>query len=73
MAPITRERAERIAKAQACARCGEYSYKRVIVRPATKHLQESLGIMWSAEKVCGVCDAQIEMGIDEQGDVVYDS
>jgi hypothetical protein len=73
LAPISRERAERIAKAQACGRCGEYSYKRVSVKPAPQRLQESLGIMWSAEKVCGVCDAQIEMGISDEGDVIYDS
>lgn len=72
MAPITRERAERIAKAHACGRCGEYSYKRVTVKPAPKNQQESLGIAWSVEKVCGVCDAHLEMGIDEEGDIVFD-
>lgn len=73
MAPITRERAERIAKAHACGRCGEYNYKRVTIKQATKHQQESLGIMWSVEKVCGVCDAHLEMGIDDEGDIVFDS
>lgn len=72
MAPITRERAERIAKAHACGRCGEYSYKRVTVKPAAKHQKESLGIAWSVEKVCGVCDAHLEMGIDEEGDIIFD-
>jgi transcription elongation factor Elf1 len=70
---ITRERAERIAKSHACQRCGEYSYKRVSVKPATKQLQESLGIVWSAHKTCGVCDAENEMGIDQEGDIVYAS
>jgi transcription elongation factor Elf1 len=69
--PISRERAERIAKAQACENCGEYSYKRVSVKPASKQLRESLGIIWSAEKVCGVCDAQFEVGIDPEGAIVY--
>jgi hypothetical protein len=73
LAPITRERAERIAKAQACGNCGEYSYKKVSVKPAPPRLQESLGIVWSAEKVCGVCNAHLEMGIAEDGDIVFDS
>jgi transcription elongation factor Elf1 len=70
---ITRERAERIAKAHACENCGEYSYKSVSVKPAPKRLQESLGIAWSAEKVCGVCDAHLELGIDQEGTIVYAS
>ena len=68
---IDRERAVRIAKAQACGRCGEYSYKKVSVKPASARLKESLGISWSAELVCGVCDAHLELGIDEEGEVVY--
>jgi transcription elongation factor Elf1 len=68
---ITQERAERIAKAHACEICGEYSYKKVSVKPATKRQQESLGIAWSAEKICGVCDAHHEMGITSDGDIVY--
>jgi hypothetical protein len=71
LAPIDRDRAVRIAKAQACGRCGEYSYKRVSVKPAPQRLQESLGISWSAEMVCGVCDAHLEVGINEEGEVVY--
>jgi transcription elongation factor Elf1 len=70
---ITRERAERIAKAHACENCGEYTYKRVSVKPATKRQQETLGIAWTAEKICGVCDAHLEMGINDEGDIVYAS
>ena len=68
---ITRERAERIAKAHACGNCGEYSYKRVTVKPATKRLAESLGVAWSTEQTCGVCNAHIELGIDVDGTIVY--
>jgi hypothetical protein len=68
---ITQERAERIAKSHACDNCGEYSYKKVSVKPATKDRQEELGIAWSAEKVCGVCNAHIELGISADGDIVY--
>jgi transcription elongation factor Elf1 len=68
---ITRERAERIAKAHACENCGEYSYKRVSVKPASKRQKESLGVAWLAEKACGVCNAHHEMGISDDGDIVY--
>ncbi|HKN66407.1 MAG TPA: hypothetical protein VJW73_09030 [Gemmatimonadaceae bacterium] len=71
MARITRERAERIAKAHACERCGEYSYKRVVITPANKAQQESLKVIWQAVKVCGVCGAQQELGIAADGDIVY--
>lgn len=73
MKRITRERAERIAKAHACENCGEYTYKRVSVKPATKRQRETLGIAWTAEKICGVCDAHLEMGINDEGDIVYAS
>ena len=73
MPKITAERAERIAKAHACPNCGEYSYKRVSVKPATQRLQESLGIAWSAFKTCGVCNAEHELGIDDEGEIVFSS
>jgi transcription elongation factor Elf1 len=69
--PITRERAERIARAHACERCGEYSFKRVIVKPAPASLRDELGAVWVATKTCGVCGLHQELGLDEDGDVVY--
>ena len=72
MTKISKERAERIAKAHACVKCGEYSYKRISVKPASKRLEESLGVVWSSQQVCGVCDAHFELGIDDEGTVVYD-
>ena len=71
MAPITRERAERIAKAHPCERCGEYTYKKLTVKPATAALAEELGVAWIATKVCGVCALQQEVGMDEDGDIVF--
>jgi hypothetical protein len=68
---IGKERAVRIAKAHACERCGEYTYKKVAVKPATKQQEKELGIAWTAEKVCGVCDAHLELGINSEGDIVY--
>lgn len=72
MSAISRERAELIAKSHACPNCGEYSYKRVTVKPATPQLRESLGIEWSASKTCGVCNALNELGIAADGDIVYE-
>lgn len=69
--PISRERAERIAKAHACDNCGEYSYKRLVVKAADDALRDEMGEAWHATKVCGVCGLQQEMGIDDDGDVLY--
>ena len=67
--PVTEERVERIAKAHACEKCGEYSYKRVSVKKAPKDRQED--VVWIAEKVCGVCETEHELGIAEDGRIVY--
>ena len=68
---ISRERAERIARSHACENCGEYSYKRVVVKPASDQNRTELNEVWHATKICGVCGMQQEMGIDAEGDVVY--
>ena len=68
---ISHDRAERIARAHACVRCGEYSYKRLVVKPSDEALRAELGEQWHALKVCGVCGLQQEMGIDDDGDVLY--
>ena len=70
-APISRERAERIARAHACTRCGEYSYKRVVVRPASDAVKGALAVAWQAALHCGICGTHQELGIDEEGDIVY--
>jgi transcription elongation factor Elf1 len=69
--PITKERAERIAKAHGCVVCGEYTYKKLTVRTASAAVRDETGAVWQAVKVCGVCGAEQEMGLDEDGDVVY--
>ncbi len=71
MAKITQERAERIAKAHACEQCGEYSYKKVAVKPAPKSQRDALKVAWVATKVCGVCGVQQEVGMDAEGDIIY--
>ena len=59
------------ARAHAGVRCKEYTYRRVVVKPATPSLQEALGEVWHALLVCGVCGTTQELGIDADGDVVY--
>lgn len=71
MAPITRERAERIARAHACERCGEYTYKKLTVKAASPAIHDELHAVWIATKTCGVCGLQQDVGIDEDGDVVF--
>lgn len=71
MARITRERAERIARAHACEQCGEYSYKKLSVKPALKAHRTELNVAWQAVKVCGICGMEQELGIDQEGDIVY--
>jgi transcription elongation factor Elf1 len=71
VANITPERAERIAKGHACEQCGEYSYKKLKVKPVAKAKRSELNEEWVAVKTCGVCGLQAEMGIDGEGDIVY--
>lgn len=67
--PITEARAERIAKAHPCQKCGEYTYERVSVKQAPKGQQED--VVWIAEMLCGVCDTEHELGLAEDGRIVY--
>ena len=69
--PISRERAERIARAHACERCGEYSFKKLVVKPAPASLRDELNAVWVATKICGVCGLNQELGLDEEGDIVF--
>ncbi|MGA9836924.1 MAG: hypothetical protein WBQ26_06375 [Gemmatimonadaceae bacterium] len=71
MPKITKERAERIARSHACEVCGEYNYKKLAVKPASAEMRKSLGVTWLAMKTCGVCDAIQELGINDDGDIVY--
>lgn len=69
--PITRDRAEIIARAQACEHCREYNYKKVQVRPASESHQRALQAVWVVRRICGVCGLESEMGLDADGDVVF--
>ncbi len=68
---ISRDRAERIARAHACVQCGEYNYRKFSVKEALEGHRQEFGEEWHAVLVCGVCGVQQELGIDGEGDVVY--
>ena len=68
---ISRERAERVARAHACTGCLEYSYRRVKVEAADPRVRDALQVEWRATLVCGVCGREQELGIDGDGDVVF--
>ena len=70
-APIKKDRAERIARAHACENCGEYTYKRLVVKTASAEHKKEFGEIWHVVKECGVCGMRQEMGIDAEGDIVY--
>lgn len=71
MTPINRERAERIARSVPCPSCGEYSFKKLKVTESSDAHKETLGEVWHASKICGVCGGLLEIGIDAEGDIVY--
>ena len=73
MSRIPRERAERIARGHACSHCKEYSYRKLVVKPAPQSIEKELGAIWIAVRTCGVCDYQSELGIEADGDIVYES
>ncbi|MEO7963732.1 MAG: hypothetical protein ABIT38_07475 [Gemmatimonadaceae bacterium] len=68
---ITIERAERIARSHACERCLEYSFKRLVVKPASAAHKQSLNAVWYVQRICGVCGLETEMGLDAEGDIVF--
>jgi transcription elongation factor Elf1 len=68
---ISKERAEKVAKAHACEHCGEYSYKKLTIKPATASNRKEFGEVWHCMKICGVCGMEQEMGIDAEGEIAY--
>ena len=71
--PISRERAERIARAHACPACLEYTWRKVSIREPSVALRAELKVAWTAALVCGVCGHHVELGIEEDGDIAYSS
>lgn len=70
MPTVTKERAELIARAQACPRCHEYTYKRMKLRAADPGDQVT-GAAWIADMVCGVCSAHLQLALESDGDVLF--
>lgn len=70
---ITKDRAERIARGHACENCGEYTIKKLKVVEATPSVKEALKAIWVAKKTCGVCGMEQEVGMDDDGDIVFAS
>jgi len=70
MPVVTKERAELIARAQACPRCSEYTYKRMKLR-AAEPSDHVAGAAWIAELVCGVCSAHLQLALESDGDVLF--
>jgi len=71
LAKISRERAERIARSHACEHCQEYSYKRVTVKPASASHRKTFKEVWHVVAICGVCGLEQELGIAEDGEIIY--
>ena len=71
MAKISRERAERIARSHACEHCQEYSYKKMSVKPASAAHRKTFNEAWHVVAVCGVCGLEQELGIAEDGEIIY--
>ncbi|MBI2795443.1 MAG: hypothetical protein HYX65_01930 [Gemmatimonadetes bacterium] len=69
--PISKAMAERVARAHGCVRCGEYSYKKVKIVEATPEAAAQFKEAWHALLRCGVCGAESELGLDEEGEVLY--
>jgi hypothetical protein len=68
---ISRERAEFIARAQACDHCHERNFKKLAVKPAPDSHMKELQAVWVVRRVCGVCGMESELGLDAEGDVVF--
>lgn len=71
MKSISQDRAQRIAKGHPCEHCGEYSFKKLKVKPATESFRKEFGEVWHVIKTCGVCGMHHELGIDAEGEIVY--
>ncbi len=70
MTIVSKERAELIARGQACPRCREYTYKKIKLRAAGES-DHVLGAAWIAEMVCGVCAAHLQLALESDGDVLF--
>ena len=70
MTTVTKERAELIARGQACPRCREYTYKKIKLRAAIES-DHIAGAAWIAEMICGVCAAHLQLALESDGDILF--
>lgn len=68
---ISHKRAVVIARALACSHCREYTFRKVVVKPAPDSQRKALQVVWVAHRICGVCGLETELGLDADGDVVF--
>ena len=69
--PIDQGRAERIGRSHRCDRCLEYSFKKLVVKPAAPSHRQALGAEWMVFRICGVCGLESELALDADGDILY--
>ena len=43
------------------------------MKPAPKSIADELGAVWVVARICGVCAHQGELGMDGEGDIVFES
>lgn len=68
---IDQTRAERIARSHACDRCLEYSFRKLVVKPAAPSHRKELSAVWVVNRICGVCGLEQELALDAEGDIIY--
>ena len=41
------------------------------MKPASESHRKELKVAWIATKTCGVCGAELELGLNDEGEIVY--
>jgi hypothetical protein len=49
----------------------EYSFKKLVVKPAAPSHRAELGAVWIVTRACGVCGLESELALDAEGDIIY--
>jgi hypothetical protein len=68
---IDQTRAERIARSHACDSCREYSFRKLVVKPANAAHRKEFNAAWVVIRICGVCGLEQELALDAEGDIIY--
>ena len=70
-APIDQARAERIGRSHPCDRCLEYSFKKLVVKPAAAAHRTELGAAWIVIRALRRVRSREELALDAEGDIIY--